>query len=163
MKWTPTQNKTAVVLVFSRVAQLFGAYSPRGWGCPNPVRETRPFLRCHSILKLIFLPRQARDKHRENTPKSGACFLPDRASQAGRATTARRISATSTATGRNTTQRDTRCRIIHTSTFTVRNTNAYLLRYFMRKMIILPRQARDKHREDSKKRCDFRQVAARLR
>ena len=72
MKRTPTQDKTAVVLVFSRVAQLFGAYSPRGWGCPNPVRETRPFLRCHFILKLIFLPRQARNKHRETTQNKDA-------------------------------------------------------------------------------------------
>ena len=34
--------------------------------------------------------------------------------------------------------------------------NAYLLRHFILKMISLPRQARDKHRENSRKRCDFR-------
>jgi hypothetical protein len=33
------------------------------------VRKT-PFLRCHSIINIIFLPRQALDKHRENSKKS---------------------------------------------------------------------------------------------
>jgi hypothetical protein len=33
--------------------------------------------------------------------------------------------------------------------------NAYLLRHFMLKTIILPRQARDKHRENSENRCVF--------
>jgi hypothetical protein len=31
----------------------------------------RVFLRCHFILKMIFLPRHARDKHRENSKQSG--------------------------------------------------------------------------------------------
>jgi hypothetical protein len=34
--------------------------------------------------------------------------------------------------------------------------NAYLLSHFIPKLIILPRQARDKHRESSKHRCVFR-------
>ena len=34
-----------------------------------------------------------------------------------------------------------------------------LLSLFIMKMIILPRQARDKHRENSKKRCVFRRTA----
>jgi serine/threonine protein kinase len=38
----------------------------------------------------------------------------------------------------------------------VRKTN--LLRHFILKMIILKRQARDKHRENSKKRCVFRRA-----
>jgi len=33
--------------------------------------EKRHFLRCHLYIKVIFLPRQARDKHRENSKKSG--------------------------------------------------------------------------------------------
>jgi hypothetical protein len=34
--------------------------------------------------------------------------------------------------------------------------NAYLLSHFIPKLIILPRQARDKQRESSKHRCVFR-------
>eukprot|EP01046_Picozoa_sp_COSAG06_P032957 COSAG06_NODE_3330_length_5494_cov_6.154402_6_plen_166_part_00 len=38
--------------------------------------KERPFLRCHFILKMIILPRQARDKHRESsTQKRDARFL----------------------------------------------------------------------------------------
>ena len=33
------------------------------------VRKT-PLLRCHSIINIVFLPRQALDKHRENSKKS---------------------------------------------------------------------------------------------
>jgi hypothetical protein len=33
------------------------------------VREEAPLLRCHLCIKCIVLPRQARDKHRESTPK----------------------------------------------------------------------------------------------
>jgi hypothetical protein len=36
------------------------------------VRKT-PFLRCHFILTMINLPRQARDKHRESAPKKEWC------------------------------------------------------------------------------------------
>ena len=32
-----------------------------------PVRENAVFLRCQFILKVIFLPRQARHKHRQST------------------------------------------------------------------------------------------------
>ena len=38
------------------------------------VRKTS-FLRCHFILKMIFLPRQARDKYREVREKREMCFL----------------------------------------------------------------------------------------
>ena len=38
-----------------------------------------------------------------------------------------------------------------------RQENAYLLRHFILKTTILPRQARDKHRESSEKRCVFLQ------
>jgi hypothetical protein len=35
----------------------------------------RVFLRCHLYIKMIFLPRQARDKHREKHSKKGYAFL----------------------------------------------------------------------------------------
>eukprot|EP01046_Picozoa_sp_COSAG06_P024242 COSAG06_NODE_1964_length_7968_cov_4.231033_10_plen_100_part_01 len=38
------------------------------------VRKT-PFLRCHFILKMINLPRQARDKHGESAPKKSGVVL----------------------------------------------------------------------------------------
>jgi len=39
-----------------------------------PVRENAVFLRCQFILKVIFLPRQARDKHRESTHAQELAF-----------------------------------------------------------------------------------------
>jgi hypothetical protein len=40
------------------------------------VRKNAPFcLRCHFILRMIILPRQGQDKHRENSKTSGTVFL----------------------------------------------------------------------------------------
>jgi len=37
-------------------------------------KKRRAFLRCHLYIKVIFLPRQARDKHRESTQKELPCL-----------------------------------------------------------------------------------------
>jgi hypothetical protein len=61
---TGLEQTNAVVMVQHYKSGVLGNESD----CPLPVRK-RPFLRCHFILKTIILPRQARDKHRENSKK----------------------------------------------------------------------------------------------
>jgi hypothetical protein len=84
----------------------------------------RPSLQYHFIvlLKMVILPRQARDKHRKNLRKERR-FL-----------TGREGGAQGRAQDRNGSAR-----------------KRHFLRHLYIKIIILPRQARDKHRENSKK------------
>eukprot|EP01046_Picozoa_sp_COSAG06_P027421 COSAG06_NODE_2420_length_6905_cov_5.610344_5_plen_143_part_00 len=65
---TNSHSKQNRRLLGFRAAQLFGAYSPRGWGCPNPVRRTH-LLRCYFIMNMIFYQDRLGTKHRENSEK----------------------------------------------------------------------------------------------
>ena len=95
----------------------------------------------HVYIKTIILPRQVRDKHRETTPKNPVfrtCRLRRRAlGAAGRRRGPSRSSVTRLG-GR-------RC--------SVRKTNyvSFAMPFYTKDAIILPRQARDKHRESLKR------------
>jgi hypothetical protein len=97
----------------------------------------------HLCIKANILPRQARDKHRKSQKKSGVFR------RAGSRIAYAGSYEIEFFTGGKTADA--------TEKFTVPSTvgakNASFLRHFILKMILLPRQARDKHRENSKKRC----------
>jgi hypothetical protein len=87
---------------------------------------------------MIILPRQARDRHRESTQKQ-TVFSGDRGEEQEGWTGNRGNGAFN---GRRADQVRTRV----------------FLRRFVLNVILLPRQARDKHRENSKQRRVFLQV-----
>ena len=98
------------------------------------------------ILKMIILPRQARDKHRENSKKDA--FLQeltakaDTKMEAALASVAKQQAMAGAALSKQ----------IET-VVAVRQTPLWAS--FMLTTIVLPRQARDKHRESSKKEWRF--------
>ena len=93
------------------------------------VQKTLPFLR-HFLPKTIILPSQAQDKHRETSKKRHAFFAGRVETNPGQHVHIQRSA-----------QQDDRCAGKKTGRFAP----------FYAKMIILPRQARDKHRESSKR------------
>jgi len=111
-----------------------------GWdGC-----EKRHFLR-HLYLQCIILPRQARDKHRESThsKKSGCVF--------------RRYIPLFNASSRALKDVDKSLKVGGPSSAQTQVRKRLFLRHFYIKCIIVPRQARDKHRESTQKSDVFLQ------
>ena len=107
--------------------------------------EKRHFLR-HLYIKCIFLPRQARDKHRETSKKSGIslAFCPPRLrpvrqqGQQGQRDSGGALDAERERPGEKTA--------------------LFVHFLYSLQMIILPRQARDKHRGNSKTSTVFSQL-----
>ena len=89
-------------------------------------------------LKTIILPRQARDKHGENSKKSTRFLAGVQGCD--------RVALSRAETFRHRNPRDA-ARVIG-----LRSEKKRLLRHFYTKSIILPRQARDKHREKHSKK-----------
>jgi hypothetical protein len=114
------------------------------WTTAQEARKRRRF-----ILKMVILPRQARDTHRENSktqrrfPTAGDAHPRPRS---GSGQTASRPHSAS-----------------HTQPHLSEVSKRHLLSHFYIKMIILPRQARDKHRESTQKSAVFFQLVDRPR
>ena len=92
------------------------------------------------MLKMLILPRQARDTHRESTQKSVPCSC-NRICWPIRRQRWRFLNLASPLLSSIRMHRGL-----------VRKTHIWLLRHFYAKKIILPRQARDEHRESTQKR-----------
>ena len=88
------------------------------------------------MLKMLILPRQARDTHRESTQKSVPCSC-NRICWPIRRQRWRFLNLASPLLSSIRMHRGL-----------VRKTHMWLLRHFYTKKIILPRQARDEHREN---------------
>ena len=99
----------------------------------------------HLDIKCIMLPRQARDKHRENSKK--ARFVAENASSYYRPEWSFWQAGIGTAAKYNATTFSPR--VGDWTNVQVRKT--VFFRHLYIKVMILPRQARDKHRENSKR------------
>eukprot|EP01046_Picozoa_sp_COSAG06_P018675 COSAG06_NODE_1307_length_9916_cov_99.462361_15_plen_155_part_00 len=133
----------------------------------NLVRKNGHLLRCHFILKTIILPRQARDKHRENLKKRCVFRTRDVSEKAPEGTDYCLLTIrghSNAVSGFAPFYDDQRERWMGVScgldstvrvwdlTSGTQVRKRYFLSTFYIKMMILRRQARDKHRESTQKK-----------
>ena len=122
------------------------AFQPQSPILFDQVRKT-PLFGAIFILKTIVLPRQARDKHREST-KNITCYIYIRPILFDQTIRANILFGISEEDANEAWVQQS----LEASTLSLgEKTPALLVHFLMLKLIILPTQARDKHRKNSKK------------